>query len=131
MPAEITLNLTKNYKLTLKDLKESLVRELGEKLNTIILYGSVARGDFGMESDIDLLLILEDNELAEKAYEIGYNIDIKNNSVTSILIYYPEEIRKNIELGSPFAKNVVTEGKMIYDNGTWERLLRSLVKASR
>ncbi len=75
MPAEITLNLTQNYKLTLQDLKEKLVRELGGKLQSMILYGSVARGDFGTESDIDLLLILGDKKLAEKAYEIGYNSD--------------------------------------------------------
>jgi predicted nucleotidyltransferase len=131
MPAEIKLNLTKNYKLTLKDLNERLVRELGDKLDSIILYGSIAREDFGTESDIDLLLILDDKKLAERAFEIGYNVDIKNNSVTSILIYSPEEIRGNIELGSPFAKNVVTEGKIIYDNGTWEKLCRGLIKASR
>jgi uncharacterized protein len=127
MPAEITLNLTKNYKTTLKDLKAILVRELGDKLDSIILYGSVARGTFGMESDIDLLLISDTRKLMEKAYDIGYDVDIKNNTVTSILIYSAEEIRKNIEIGSPFAKNVVIEGRIIYDNGTWERLQRSLV----
>ncbi|MBN1191161.1 MAG: nucleotidyltransferase domain-containing protein [Dehalococcoidales bacterium] len=112
-------------------MKERLVKELGDKLDSIILYGSVARRDFGKESDIDLLLISEDKLLIEKAYEIGYKVDIKNNSVTSVLIYSPEEISKNIQLGSPFAKNVINEGKTIYDNGTWERLRRSLIKASR
>lgn len=131
MPTEIILNLTKNYKLTLKDLKERLIQELGEKLGSIILYGSVARGDFGTESDIDLLLISEDKKLIEKAYEIGYNVDIKNNTVTSILTYSPEEIRKNIEAGSPFAKSIVVEGKIIYDDGTWERLRRGLIRSSR
>jgi uncharacterized protein len=131
MPVKYTFNLTKNYKLTLKNLKERLVNEIGDKFDSIILYGSVARGDFGKESDIDLLLISEDKMLIEKAYEIGYNVDIKNNSVTSILIYSPEEISKNIELGSPFTNNVISEGKIIYDNGTWKRLRRSLIKASR
>jgi uncharacterized protein len=131
MPAEIILNLTRNYKLTLQDLKGKLIEELGNKLDSIILYGSVARGDFGLESDIDLLLILEDKKLIEKVYEVGYNVDIKNNTVTSIFFYFPEEIRKNIELGSPFLKNVATEGKIIYDNGTWKKLRRGLIKASR
>jgi uncharacterized protein len=131
MPAEITLNLTKNYKSTLKDLKERLVEELSDKLDSIILYGSIARGDFGSESDIDLLLILEDKKLMEKAYEIGYNVDIKNNTVTSISIYSSQEIRKNIELGSPFVKNVITEGKIIHDNGTWKKLRSGLVRAGR
>lgn len=130
MPAVNTVNLTKNYKSTLKGLKERLVRELGAKLFSIILYGSVARGDFGTESDIDLLLLLDDKTMAEKAYEIGYEVDIQYNTVTSILIYSPEEIRKNLELGSPFANNVITEGKIIYDNGNWERLHNNLIRAS-
>ncbi len=131
MPAEIKLNLTKNYKLTLKDLKERLVRELGDKLNSVILYGSIARGNFGKESDIDLLLISNEKKIMEKAYDIGFNVDIKNNTVTSILIYSPEELKKNIDLGSPFIRNVINEGKIIYDNGTWEKLHRSIVGASR
>jgi len=130
MPVEITPNLTKNYKTTLKDLKASLVRELGDKLDSIILYGSIARGNFGRESDIDLILISKEKKLTEKAYEIGYDVDIKNNTVTSILIYSPEEMRKKIELGSPYIRNVINEGKIIYDNGTWENLRRSLVGAS-
>jgi uncharacterized protein len=131
MPVELTPNLTKNYKTTLKDLKARLVRELGNKLDSIILYGSIARGHFGKESDIDLLLISTEKKLSEKAYAVGYDVDIKNNTVTSILIYSPEEMRKNIELGSLFIKNVINEGKIIYDNGTWEKLYRSLVNASR
>jgi len=131
MPVELTPNLTKNYKTTLKDLKARLIRELGDKLDSIILYGSIARGNFGKESDIDLLLISNEKKLTEKAYDIGYDVDIKNNTVTSILIYSPEEIRGNIELGSPFIRNVINEGKIIYDNGTWEKLRRSLVGASR
>jgi uncharacterized protein len=131
MPAEMKINLTNNYKSTLKDLKERLVEELGDKLDSIILYGSVARGDFGSESDIDLLLIVEDKRLIDKVYEIGYGVDIKNNTVTSILIYSSGELRKNIKLGAPFVKNVISEGKIVYDNRTWEQLRSSLVGAGR
>jgi uncharacterized protein len=131
MTVELTPNLTKNYKATLRDLKARFIRELGDKLDSIILYGSIARGSFGKESDIDLLLISNEKKLAEKAYDIGYEVDIKNNTVTSILIYSPEEMRKNIELGSPFIRNVINEGKTIHDNGTWKKLRLSLAGASR
>jgi predicted nucleotidyltransferase len=127
MTVQVSPDLTRNYKITLKDIKSRLLQELRDDLNSIILYGSIARGNFGRESDIDLLLILNGNKLAEKAYETGYDVDIKNNTVTSILTYSPEEMKRNIELGSPFIKNVISEGKIIYDNGTWEELRRSLV----
>jgi uncharacterized protein len=126
MPVETIVDLTKNYRTTLKDLKARLIREFGSAFDSIILYGSVARGDFRKESDIDLLLISNDKSLAEKAYAAGYDIDIKNHTVTSILIYSSQEMQNKIALGSPFIKNVINEGKVIYDNGTWEKLHLSL-----
>jgi uncharacterized protein len=130
MVAEIKLNLTKNYKLTLKDLNEGLVRELGDKLDSMILYGSIARGDYGPESDIDILVILEDKKFEDKTSDIRYDIDVKNNTVTTFFICTPDEINKMIQRGFPFINNVLNEGKVIYDNGTWERLRRGFVRAS-
>jgi predicted nucleotidyltransferase len=78
MSAEITLNLINNYKLTLNDLKERLVKELGDELDSLVLYGSVARGDYGRESDIDILVILEDHynhtrSQSRKCFHYGWN----------------------------------------------------------
>lgn len=131
MPTENTLNLTKNYKLTLKNLKERLVRESGDKLDSLVLYGSVARGDYGRESDIDILVILEDKKLEEKVSDIRYDVDIKNDTVTTFFIVTPSEIERIIQKGFPFINNVLKEGKVIYDNGFWERLRQSFVGASR
>jgi uncharacterized protein len=122
MPAVIAPDLTKNYKLTLKDLKEKLGKELGEKLDSLVLYGSVARGDYGRESDIDILVILNDKKLEDIASDIRYDIDIKNSTVTTFFICTYPEIEKIIQQGYPFIINVLKEGKIIYDNGTWERL---------
>jgi uncharacterized protein len=131
MPAEITLNLTKNYRLTLKDLKEKLVRELGDQLCSLVLYGSVARGDFNRESDIDILVILKDKKLEEKVSDIRYDVDIKNDTVTTFFIVTPHEIERIIQKGFPFINNVLKEGQVIYDNGLWERLRWGFIKASR
>lgn len=130
MLKEIKLNLTKNYRVTLRDLKEKLIDELGDKLDSLILYGSVARGDFGPESDIDILMILDDSNLRDKVFGIAYDVDIKNDTVTVISIYTMSEVERNIKIGSPFFRNVLREGKVIYDNGTWTRLHRSPVNAS-
>jgi uncharacterized protein len=127
MPAVITPNLTKNYKLTLKELKERLVKELGEKLDSLVLYGSVARGDYGRESDIDILVILKYKKLADMASDIRYDLDIKNSTVTTFFICTPREMEKIVQQGFPFINNVLKEGKVIYDIGTWERLRHSFV----
>ncbi len=128
------MNLTRNYKETLRDLKEKLVRELrelGNGLDSLILYGSVARRDFHPESDIDILVILEDKKLEEKASDISYEIDLKNNTFTTMFLSTPEEIERYLRRGSPFLENVLREGKVLYDNGTWERVRGSLASESR
>ncbi|TSC94310.1 MAG: Uncharacterized protein Athens101428_353 [Candidatus Berkelbacteria bacterium Athens1014_28] len=40
-----------------KQIKKELKAKLGDKLISVILYGSRARGDFHDESDMDLLIL--------------------------------------------------------------------------
>ena len=39
--------------------KEVLARQYGRRLKGVILYGSMARGDYAASSDIDLLVLLD------------------------------------------------------------------------
>ena len=123
------MDLTRNYQLTLKELKDRLIKELGSSLDSLVLYGSIARQDYHAESDIDILLILEDKTLEEAAFGIAYDIDLKNSTFTTLFTVTPEEIKRYQERGSPFLDNVSEEGKILYDNGTWEKLRRSLIRA--
>ncbi|MFQ6119430.1 MAG: nucleotidyltransferase domain-containing protein [Methanosarcinales archaeon] len=42
------------------EFANNIVNKFSDKIIAVILYGSVARGDYTMDSDIDLLVILED-----------------------------------------------------------------------
>ena len=43
-----------------REFKASLQQLYGDRLHDVVLYGSYARGDYDDESDIDLLVILND-----------------------------------------------------------------------
>jgi len=43
----------------LKEIKTRLASAHGDRLRGVVLYGSVARGDAGPDSDIDLLVLLD------------------------------------------------------------------------
>jgi len=45
------------------DFKSALEKLYGERLQDAVLYGSYARGDYDDESDIDLFVVLNDNEV--------------------------------------------------------------------
>jgi predicted nucleotidyltransferase len=49
-------------------LKQALTDRYGDRLRGILLYGSRARGDFGPESDYDVVVLL--NDLADPFEEI-------------------------------------------------------------
>jgi len=48
------------YKSLLEKLTKLLQKEFQDKLISVVLYGSVARGDNRKDSDIDLLLVIKD-----------------------------------------------------------------------
>ncbi len=49
-----------DYKQILNNFKQLLLGKYKDRLISLVLYGSVARGTAGAESDIDLLIILKD-----------------------------------------------------------------------
>ncbi len=70
-------NLDEPYRSVLSKLLTLLLEVFGENLVSLVVFGSVARGDYRRDSDIDLLLVVKNLpkgrfrrvELFEKAEE--------------------------------------------------------------
>jgi predicted nucleotidyltransferase len=128
--------LTQNntYKKSVEELKKKILSQFSGIIDSIVLYGSAARGQYRpQESDIDILVIgLDDNATikTEISSAIGV-IDLANSTATSLVYISRENFRRYLEWGSPFLENVLEEGITLYDNGTFEKVRRSLVKAGR
>ncbi len=58
----------------LSEIRECLQAAYGSRLRGIVLYGSEARGEAGPESDIDLLILLEDP--VDLAKDLQTNLDV-------------------------------------------------------
>ena len=90
----------------------------GEKLSSIILFGSYARGDNTDESDIDIMILLdcdkqEVDSFREETRNMADDISLDSDFFVSILL----RDKKNFEDKQdflPFYKNVVREGVKIY-----------------
>ena len=78
-----------------------------------ILFGSAARGEFGLDSDLDFFIIKDDKRRhIERMQELYQTIDY--NVATDFIIYRPQEVRKRLKMGDPFLKLVLGEGKVLY-----------------
>jgi len=100
-------------KIDFKVAKE-LASKIREKLEraSIIVYGSRARGDNELFSDMDICIIV--NELNEKTREIiftiAWEIGFKEDVVIVPLIFGKKEWEDSPILESPIYKNIQREG---------------------
>ncbi len=104
-----------NYMIT-NELIEGLKNIFNNRLVSIILYGSVARGTDTDESDIDIAIILKDakvQSIPDKLVDFTLDLDLKYNKVFSIIdIDYDEFIKWENVL--PFYKNVKKDGVILW-----------------
>jgi predicted nucleotidyltransferase len=107
---------------TLEKLKievEKAAKELlGDKLSKVILYGSYARGDYNMDSDIDFALMSALTESEIPSYndpigEIISKLSIKYGNLVTIIIISSDSFNTYKDV-MPFYMNLVKEGDVFY-----------------
>ncbi len=96
---------------------ERRIKELfGSKVVKIILFGSYAREDYNEESDVDILVIVDDEKLdlyKKMSMEItNYYLD-KENILLSIIIE-KASLAERYKDHSPFLININKEGVVLY-----------------
>lgn len=106
-----------------KDIKEILLlierrilEIFGNKVTKILLFGSYAREDFNEESDIDIIVIVNDTEIdryKKLRVKIISEFSLNYDLLLSIRVLRNEDFSKYKDI-SPFLKNVVKEGISFY-----------------
>jgi predicted nucleotidyltransferase len=98
------------------ELVEGLKDIFKDRLISIILYGSVARGTDTDESDVDIAIILKDSKnqlVQDKLVDFTLDLDLKYNKVFSVIdIDYDEFLKWENVL--PFYKNVKKDGVILW-----------------
>lgn len=97
-------------KFHLDILKE--FKPIGERAK-IILFGSVARGDYRLDSDIDLAIITEDKKLMELASSIADKILAEYGKLVTLKFVSG----KDLEEGKSPLINEIKMGTVIYNGG--------------
>ena len=92
----------------LKKIIEKLKKD--KSIRLILLFGSLARGDVGSESDIDLIVVKETKKKFLDRLDEFYE---DANIAMDVLVYTPEEF-ESIKNRS-FIKRASKEGVMLYE----------------
>jgi len=91
--------------------------------NKIILFGSYANGQPNINSDLDLMIILDDNHVSktyqerlEKKIRIrNLVLDINRKIPLDLLVYSKEELKIIKNHGNQFIEEIERTGKIIYE----------------
>lgn len=100
--------------IILKKIAEAYRSVYGNDLITIIMYGSYARGNFDVESDVDIVAIVKGErktlqQKLKKVWDISADLDLEYETVISpTVIPYDEyeQYREDI----PYYRNIAQEG---------------------
>jgi predicted nucleotidyltransferase len=95
---------------------ESITIQIIEKYEPekIILFGSAARGESGSDSDADFLIIKKETPFYGADRIRALSRIVNRNIPVDFLVYRPEEFEKRVEMGDPFLKAIIKEGKVLY-----------------
>jgi len=110
-PQERTLTLIERR--ALDDFKAAVHSLLGNNLVALRLFGSRARAEGTEESDIDVLVLVraKDPTLCRRIIEIALDVDLAHDTNVAPTILTTAEYDLNREYGTPFYRNVETEGR--------------------
>jgi len=96
----------------IKDVARRIGQETGAE--AVVLFGSHARGQAGMHSDVDLLVIAESDLPRHKRSRQLHLMFKPYPFAMDILVYTPNEVETEREFELSFISRVLREGKRLY-----------------
>jgi predicted nucleotidyltransferase len=109
------LNTEKITPELIKYIIEKIVREIQPE--KIVLFGSYARGDYKYSSDLDLLIVKDDDKESSRTIRRKVDALLRGRKfAVDLLVRKTEEIDWNIRAQNPFyLYHILRDGKVLYE----------------
>ncbi|MBI5480755.1 MAG: nucleotidyltransferase domain-containing protein [Deltaproteobacteria bacterium] len=114
------------------ELRESVTRILqtyGDEVGFVVLFGSMARGDYGPQSDLDLLIGLRDDR-PERFIDRLLRFGRLTVGPVDVLVYDRAELERMLGDHHPLLLEACADGVVLQDTGAFA-CLRDQVEAAR
>lgn len=118
-----------DYKFNIENEKNAYLSLITERLKSfgiykLVLFGSLSKGDYNSDSDIDLLVVTNDEHLPatyKEKSDIYLRVsnqlnDIKSKVPIDLIVHTKSMYRKFNEIGSLFSKEIAQKGIVIYED---------------
>ena len=110
------IRIPKKYRNAVAGFVERVLGKYGGKVESIILFGSVARGEAREDSDVDILVVLKEGNIADMRdiYGMAFDVLVEHSLDISLKVYSLSEVLKRVEIGAPFIEEVLKDGVSLY-----------------
>jgi predicted nucleotidyltransferase len=94
----------------------AVVRKIVDEINPekVILFGSYAYGKPNIDSDVDMLVIMESDERPAQRATRAYRAVYGKTFPMDIIVRTPQELAHRLAIGDFFIKEIVERGKVLY-----------------
>ena len=100
-----------------------LLAELESHIHSLVLFGSVARGEARPDSDADVLVLTEAPlDVRERINEISYDLDLEHAVVTQLVPLTTQSFEAEARMRSYFSSDIFRDGIVLHDDGTYKRI---------
>lgn len=107
---------------SLRAFLETLFSQRGDDVEWVVLYGSMARGDWSKGSDYDVLVGLARDESRRFIDRLGTFLDMSRDGRTEALPYTLDEIRRMFASFNLVVLAALRDGVVLFDRGGWHDL---------
>jgi predicted nucleotidyltransferase len=114
----MTIELNRNQKEAIARYLEILSQIYREQISKVILFGSVARGDFSPESDIDLLIVTANGgqNLKDEISMACFDIMLETEVILSPLVMDEETYEWHKQYRDPLYNQIQKDGIDLWMN---------------
>ena len=95
---------------------EQFGKSIGEQFGAekVILFGSHAEGTATEDSDVDLLVIIPfEGRSVDQSVKI--RMELRPAFPVDLIVRTPEKVHQRIEMGDDFMREILEEGKVLYE----------------
>ena len=103
-----------------REISRDIQSTLGNKLHKIILYGSYARGDYNEDSDIDIMVLADIEEVETKVFraminDVAHRVSLDYDALVTIFLKDTHTFYRYLD-ALPYYQNVINEGVEIHEH---------------
>ncbi|MFH0961222.1 MAG: nucleotidyltransferase domain-containing protein [archaeon] len=121
-----------------KEYSAKLREKFGKYVKAVVVFGSFARGNYTIGSDIDVLVIIDDTEsdkpidqpLRDSLHNQMQDLGVKIDKEIHIQLHTLTEFWDYIRNGDPLFFNYLRSGIPVYDGGFYKPMNRLLVSGA-